>query len=173
MSLLDTLAGAATTSPISALIAYRVSKGARRTELRRQAASDLERELEQLARTLGSCPDWYEPWNTILTLRDRYERRVASDAISVRLDALTVLAIHLHFDLEEERRDRPRLPSTSTMFLAIEGVRGALIEFLHGRRASPPTFPVGDDLASLLERWRCENRRPRELTPAYRLEHGF
>lgn len=170
VDVLDTTVAAAIGAAVSTAIAFPLGRRARRNDVRREAASELDRELELLARTLGLRTDWFEPWNTTLDLRNRYERRIDHTDIEARLDALGRLLGFLLLELEEEVPDGHRLPSTSSVDRAITSVRDGLVDLLRERRLSASTFPAGDELAGLLERWRCEGRRPHELTASYLVE---
>ncbi len=170
VDVVDTTLAAGIGAAVSTAIAFPLGRRARRRDVRRGAASELDRELERLARTLGSCSDWLEPWNTTLDLRNRYERRIDHAVIEGRLDALGRLLGFLLLEVEEEVANGHRLPSTSSVDRAITNVRDGLVDLLRERRLSAPTFPTGDELAGLLERWRSDGRRPHELTAAYLVE---
>jgi hypothetical protein len=150
MDFLDTIVGALTGAAVSAAVAYPLGRHQERRQVRRDAANDLERELEDLERTTRGASDWFHAWNGVLDLRDRYERRLRHAQLEERLDAISRLAYHLHLDLEEEVPNGQRLPSASSMYLAIASARAGLTDFLHNRRLSEPTFPTGEQLDGAL-----------------------
>jgi hypothetical protein len=122
VDVLETTVAAAIGAAVSTAIAFPLGRRARRNDVRRDAASALDRELERLARTLGLCADWFEPWNTTLDLRNRYERRIDHTEIEARLEALGRLVGFLLLELEETVADGHRLPSTSSVDRAITNV---------------------------------------------------
>jgi hypothetical protein len=149
----------------SAAVAYSLGRRQERREVRREAANDLERELEDYERTIRGAADWFRAWNDVLDLRNRYEHRLRHKQLEERLYAITKLAYHLHLDLEEEVPEGHRLPSASSMYLAITSAREGLTDFLHNRQLSEPKFPTGDRLDALLAEWRETRRRPAGLRP--------